>query len=107
MAYASLLVLRLSAQDPVPPPPHAPPANPFDHAVAAAGIVEAQGENIALGVPEAGLVTAVYVRVWDTVPRPAPPPARRPRAPGQPHRQRARVLVAEATESRLRGRSRA
>mgnify|MGYP000846051774 CR=1 FL=1 len=104
MAYASLLVLRLSAQDPVPPPPHAPPANPFDHAVAAAGIVEAQGENIALGVPVAGLVTAVYVRVWDTV------------TPGQPLLQlddrelqanligqRARVLVAEATESRLRG----
>lgn len=104
MLFAGHLVLRLSAQDPVPPPPHAPPDNPFPHAVAAAGLVEAQGENIALGVPVAGLVTAVYVRVWDQV------------TPGQPLLQlddrelqaaligqRAKVRVAEVTESRLRG----
>jgi RND family efflux transporter MFP subunit len=104
MAYASVLVLRLSAQDPIPPPPHAPPSNPFPRSVAAAGIVEAQGENIALGVPVAGLVTAVYVRVWDNV------------QSGQPLLQlddrelqasligqRARVLVADATATRLRG----
>jgi multidrug efflux pump subunit AcrA (membrane-fusion protein) len=104
MAFAALIVLRLSAQDPVPPPPYAPPGKPFTNAVAAAGIVEAQGENIALGVPAPGLVTAVLARVWDDV------------QPGQPLLQlddrelqatligqRARVLVAEATESRLRG----
>ena len=67
MAYAGLMVVRLAAQDPIPQPPYAPPSNPFKHAVAAAGIVEAQGENIALGVPVAGLVTSVNVRVWDTV----------------------------------------
>ena len=104
MLYAGMLVLRLSAQDPVAAPPHEPPLNPFTRSVAAAGIVEAQGENIALGVPVAGLVTAVCARVWDTV------------QPGQPLLQlddrelqasligqRARVLVAEATESRLQG----
>lgn len=104
MAFAAFLVLRLSAQDPVPAPPHAPPSNPYARAVAAAGIVEAQGENIALGVPAPGLVTAVYVRVWDAV------------QPGQPLLQlddrelqasligqRARVLVAQATDARLRG----
>lgn len=104
MLFAGMLVFRLSAQDPVPAPPHSPPSNPFSHSVAAAGLVEAQGENIALGVPVAGLVTAVYVRVWDTV------------IPGQPLLQlddrelqatligqRARVLVAEATEARLHG----
>ena len=67
LLYAGTLVLRLSAKDPVPQPPHAPPVNPYAHAVAAAGLVEAQGENIALGVPVAGLVTAVLVRVWDKV----------------------------------------
>ena len=104
MLYAGSLVFKLSAQDPTPPPPHAPPVNPYTHAVAAAGLVEAQGENIDLGVPVAGLVTAVYVRVWDKV------------VPGQPLLQlddrelqaaligqRAAVKVAEATSDRLRG----
>lgn len=104
MIFAGLIVLRLSAQDPVPPPPYSPPSNPFARSVAAAGIVEAQGENIALGVPVPGLITAVHVKVWDKV------------EPGQPLLQlddrelkasligqRARVQVAEATESRLRG----
>lgn len=104
LLYAGTLVLRLSAKDPVPQPPHAPPVNPYAHAVAAAGLVEAQGENIALGVPVAGLVTAVLVRVWDKV------------EPGQPLLQlddrelqatligqRATVRVAEVTADRLRG----
>jgi RND family efflux transporter MFP subunit len=104
MLFAGHLVLRLSAQDPVPPPPHEPPDNPFSHAVAAAGLVEAQGENIALGVPVAGLVTAVYVKVWEHV------------TSGQPVLQlddrelqatligqNAKVRVAEVTAKRLRG----
>jgi multidrug efflux pump subunit AcrA (membrane-fusion protein) len=104
MIFAGLLVLRLSAQDPVPLPPYSPPTNPFQHSVAAAGIVEAQGENIELGVPVAALITGLYVRVWDKV------------EAGQPLLQlddrelkasligqRARVIVAEATETRLRG----
>lgn len=104
LLYAGLLVWHLSAQDPVPPAPHSPPSNPYPRAVAAAGLVEAQGENIALGVPVAGLVTAVHVRVWDQV------------QAGQPLLQlddrelqaallgqRARVTVAEAAEARLRG----
>lgn len=104
LLFAGTLVLRLSAQDPVPQPPHAPPLNPYAHAVAAAGIVEAQGENIALGMPVAGLVTSVYVKVWDNV------------VPGQPLLQlddrelqaaligqRATVRVAEVTVDRLRG----
>ena len=102
--FAGSLVVRLSAQDPVPQPPHEPPVNPYAHAVAAAGLVEAQGENIALGVPVAGLVTAVYAKVWDNV------------EPGQPLLQiddrelqatligqRAAVKVADVTTERLRG----
>ena len=104
LLLAGRMVLRLSAQDPVPPPPHAPAANPYERAVAAAGIVEAQGENIALGVPVAGVVTGVLVKVWDAV------------EAGQPLLQmddrelranligqRAAVAVAEAGLERLRG----
>jgi len=104
IACSGLLVVRLSAQDPISEPPHLPPRNPFVNAVAAAGIVEAQGENIAIGVPVAGLVTSVNVRVWDHV------------KAGQPLLclddrelratligQHASVTVAEVTASRLRG----
>lgn len=104
MLLAGRLVLLLAAQPPAQPPPHAPTANPYGRAVAAAGIVEAQGENIALGVPVPGLVTGVLVKVWDEV------------AAGQPvlllddrelraslMGQRAAVAVAEATLDRLRG----
>lgn len=99
---AGALVLRLSAQVPAPPPPHAPPVNPFAHAVAASGLVEAYGENIALGVPVAGLVTSVTVKVWDTV-EPGQPLLQlddrelRAALPGQ----RAAVAVAEATLRKL------
>lgn len=102
--FAGRLVLRLAAEEPAPPPPHAPAVNPYGKGVAAAGIVEAQGENIALGVPVAGLVTGVAVKVWDRV------------KAGQPllHLddrdlraaligQRATVAVADATLARLRG----
>ena len=104
MVYAGAMVVRLSAQDPVPPPPHAPPSNPFERAVAAAGLVEAQGENIALGVPVAGLVTAVHVRVWDAV-RPGQPLLQLDDRELQANLigQRARVLVAETTQNRLQG----
>ena len=101
--FAGSLVFRLSAQDPVPPPPHAPPLNPFEHAVAASGLVEACNENIALGIPAPGLIMAVAVKVWDRV------------ESGQPLLQvddrelranligqRAAVTVAEATQKRLR-----
>lgn len=104
MLLAGRLVIRLAAQPPEQPPPHAPAANPYERAVAAAGIVEAQNENVALGVPVPGLVTGVLVKVWDEV------------EAGQPVLllddrelrasligQRAAVAVAEATLERLRG----
>lgn len=50
-----------------PPPPIAPATSPFADAVAAAGIVEAQTENIAVGSQTPGVVTHVHVRVGDEV----------------------------------------
>jgi HlyD family secretion protein len=104
MIFCGLLVLRLSAKDPVPAPPYSPPSNPFQHSVAAAGIVEAQGENIAIGVPVPALVTTVHVRVWDKVEADQPLLQLDDRElKASLIGQRAKVLVAEATATRLKG----
>jgi multidrug efflux pump subunit AcrA (membrane-fusion protein) len=50
-----------------PPPPIAPARNPFADALAAAGIVEAQTENIAVGSATPGVVVEVLVKVGDEV----------------------------------------
>ncbi len=67
---AMILVLRtLHAQTPrgVPPPPVTPPVKPFAHQVAGTGIIEALRENVAIGVPEAGLVQEVLALVDKSV----------------------------------------
>lgn len=51
----------------IPPPPIEPPRKPFEHSIAGTGILEALRENIAIGVPQAGLVTEVLVKVSDDV----------------------------------------
>ncbi|MFM7109252.1 MAG: HlyD family secretion protein [Planctomycetaceae bacterium] len=50
-----------------PPPPIAPATSPFGDTLAAAGVVEARTENIAVGSPTAGVVVEVLVRVGDAV----------------------------------------
>lgn len=50
-----------------PSPPIAPASNPFPDSVAAAGVVEAQTENIAVGSSLAGVVVEVLVKVDDEV----------------------------------------
>lgn len=99
------LILRLRAglTESVPTPPVAPATKPFSHSIGAAGIVEARRENTSIGVPSAGLVTAVYVKVWDKVEAGQPLLAlddRDLRAAIAP--QRAQVSVAEATLLRLK-----
>jgi RND family efflux transporter MFP subunit len=54
--------MPLSADPPLPPAP-----KPFAQAVAAAGILEALSENVAIGVPQQGLVSEVRVKVNDAV----------------------------------------
>src|SRR5437763_11750877 len=44
-----------------------PSVNPFDHGIAATGVVEAASRNIAIAAPEAGLVTRVFVEVGQRV----------------------------------------
>ena len=50
-----------------PEQPIAPAKNPYGDALAAAGIVEAQSENIAVGSATPGVVTQVLVKVGDEV----------------------------------------
>ncbi len=45
----------------------APAEKPYPKAIAAAGIIEALGENISVGAPENGLVQEVYVKVQDVI----------------------------------------
>lgn len=67
VSATAALVVRLHGQSPVVPPPVEPSAKPYPVSVAASGIVEAQSENVSIGVPDAGLVTQVHVKVWDVV----------------------------------------
>jgi HlyD family secretion protein len=67
-----LMVQALQAQAKNQPvlggdPPVAPPVKPYAESVAATGILEALSENVSIGVPIAGLVSEVFVKVNDVV----------------------------------------
>jgi HlyD family secretion protein len=67
---AILLVVRIQADRAMPPAgnPLIPPApKPYAQSVSATGILEALSENVAIGVPQPGLVTDVKVKVNNTV----------------------------------------
>ncbi|MBC7980960.1 MAG: efflux RND transporter periplasmic adaptor subunit [Armatimonadetes bacterium] len=67
---AIILVSRTQAEKQMPPagdPPVVPPRKPFAHSVAATGILEALSENVAIGVPQSGMVSEVFVKVNDSV----------------------------------------
>ncbi len=63
----AVMASRMSATPADAVPPVDPSPRPYETSVAAAGIIEAMSENVAIGVPEAGLITHVHVRVWDAV----------------------------------------
>ena len=63
----AVMASRMSATPPVAPPPIEPSPKPYEVSVSASGIIEALSENVAIGVPEASLVTKVYVKVWDSI----------------------------------------
>lgn len=73
LAMTSVLrTLHGQSDGTIPPPPVTPAGKPFAHTVAGTGIIEALSENVAIGVPEAGLVTEVLVKVDDQVKRDTP-----------------------------------
>jgi HlyD family secretion protein len=63
----AVMASRMSVPVPGMKPPIDPPLKPYSVSVAASGIIEALSENVAIGVPQAGLVTEVHVQVWDSV----------------------------------------
>jgi RND family efflux transporter MFP subunit len=68
--FAIIGIDRLQAERRIPQsadPPLPPAAKPYAHAVSATGILEALSENVAIGVPQPGLVTEVKVKVNDRV----------------------------------------
>jgi HlyD family secretion protein len=61
------------SQPPKVAPPVAPPARaPFPAYIAGAGLVEAQGQNVAIASPLARLIEEVFVKVGDEVAKGAP-----------------------------------
>ncbi|MCE2727361.1 MAG: HlyD family efflux transporter periplasmic adaptor subunit [Planctomycetaceae bacterium] len=67
LGFAGWFVWRTRPVTGDPPPPIAPAVNPYAAALAAAGIVEAQTENIAAGSATPGVVVEVLVNVGDDV----------------------------------------
>ena len=67
LAFAGWYVWSTRPVEQNPPPPITPARNPFGDALAAAGIVEAQTENIAVGSATPGVVVQVLVKVGDEV----------------------------------------
>jgi RND family efflux transporter MFP subunit len=68
--FAIIGIARLQAERQLPPagdPPLPPAPKPYAQAVSATGILEALSENVAIGVPQPGLVTEVKAKVNDTV----------------------------------------
>jgi HlyD family secretion protein len=67
LAFAGWYVWSTRPVEQDPAPPIAPARNPYGDSLAAAGIVEAQTENIAVGSATAGVVIEVCVKVGDEV----------------------------------------
>ena len=60
LMFGVLQTIRSQESQVIPPPRVAPPAKPFEHTVAATGLLEALSENVSVGVPVPGLVTRVF-----------------------------------------------
>lgn len=61
------VVRHFAAKPPQHDPIVEPSANPYQNSVAASGIIESLDQNIAIGVPQAGMVKTVDVVVWQHV----------------------------------------
>jgi RND family efflux transporter MFP subunit len=72
LAMGSVLQQLRSQETAIPPPPVAPPQKNAPDDIAATGILEAKGENVAIGVPVAGLVKEVKIEVNEVVKAGAP-----------------------------------
>jgi multidrug efflux pump subunit AcrA (membrane-fusion protein) len=60
-------LIGANKKEPMPTPISEPPRSPYEHSVAASGIIEAVNENVRIAPPVAGLITKVFVTVGDLV----------------------------------------
>ena len=67
LGFSGWFVWKTAPVNRNPPPPIAPAQSPYAATLAAAGVVEAQTENIAMGSPTPGVVVEVLVKVGDAV----------------------------------------
>ncbi|MBN8247697.1 MAG: biotin/lipoyl-binding protein [Verrucomicrobia bacterium] len=67
IAAAVALIRRTDRRPPAPEPVSAPARSPYEHSVAATGLIEAARENVRIASPKPGLVTRVPVKVGDAV----------------------------------------
>lgn len=67
LGFSGWFVWRTKPVNRNPPPPIAPARSPYAATLAAAGVVEAQTENIAMGSATPGVVVEVLVTVGDAV----------------------------------------
>jgi RND family efflux transporter MFP subunit len=67
LTFGIVSVVRSQPKHEVSTPPSPPPVSPYDHAVAAEGLVESSSENISIGTPLSDVVTEVPVVVGETV----------------------------------------
>jgi len=67
LGFAGWFVAKTRRVTRNPPPPIMPARSPYAATLAAAGVVEAQTENIAVGSATPGVVVEVLVKVGDTV----------------------------------------
>ncbi len=63
--FTTWSLLAATKNEPMPSPVVDPPRSPYEHTVAASGIIEAVNENVRIGPPVAGLITKVFVAVGD------------------------------------------
>jgi HlyD family secretion protein len=72
LGLAAASVARQTPEDGLIDPPSSPPRSSFARAVAGVGLVEAEGENVAVSTPLPGLVVAIRVAAGDQVAEGAP-----------------------------------
>lgn len=67
-----VLLYQLNLPTPKAKPIAYPAENPYQDTIAASGIIESVDRNIAIGVPQPGLVMALYVDIWSLVKKDQP-----------------------------------
>ena len=67
VTFGVISIVRSQPKHEATTPPSPPPVSPYQHTVAAVGLVETSTENIAIGTPLSDVVREVFVTVGQTV----------------------------------------